>query len=285
MPAVDDRSGKLLLAERHHLALSPDGHGGMLRTISRSGLLDHLDSRGIRYLFYLQVDNPLVDICNPEFLGYHVLSKSDLTSEVVCKKTPKDRLGNVVEVDGKLYVIEYSDLPDEIAEQRGPDGKLVIWAGSIAVHVFNTEFLFRMAQQSESLPFHIANKKVTYVDADGRTVLPQTSNAIKFERFIFDLMPWAANSFVVEVDRAKHFAPVKNAPGSKEGDTPELAQTQIVDLHTEWLEQAGITAASGVPVEICPLLALDADELSRKIGRKGNITKPMYLTKPEDLDD
>jgi UDP-N-acetylglucosamine/UDP-N-acetylgalactosamine diphosphorylase len=273
---VDSDNGNVLLSDRHRLALSPDGHGGMLAAVSKSGVLDQLQSRRVRYLYYFQVDNPLVDICDPEFLGYHLLARSELSSQVVRKKEPADRVGNVVEVDGHLHVIEYIDLPDEVAERRNPDGSLAVWAGSIAVHVMNVEFLRRMADTADALPFHVAHKKVAFVDADGRRIEPDEPNAIKFERFIFDLMPSADRAIVVEVDPAEHFAPLKNAPDEEE-DTPQTVKAQMIALHSEWLSRAGAKVQTGVPVEISPLLALDAGQLAEKVEPGTAVTERTYF--------
>ena len=276
MPAVDAKTGKLLLARRDRLALSPDGHGGMLRALDSSGALDDLEARGIKSLFYLQVDNPLVEICSPEFIGYHLLSKSEFSSQVVAKRTPGDRVGNVVQIDGRLWVIEYSDLPDEVAQRLRPDGSLEIWAGSIAVHVMDVAFLRRMLDTADALPFHVANKRVACVEPSGQRVEPDAPNAVKFERFIFDLLPLAANATLMEVDRARGFAPLKNGSGAAE-DTPGLAKAQMVRLATEWLHQAGATVFAGVNVEISPLYALDAGQLKEKIGPATWVSEQKYF--------
>lgn len=276
MPAVDDASGKVLLADRDLIAVSPDGHGGTLAALNASGALAQMAERGIEQVFYFQVDNPLVDICSPEFLGYHLLAQSELSSEVVAKKDPKDRVGNVVEIDGRLRVIEYSDLPDEVAQRRHDDGSLAIWAGSIAVHVFDVAFLRRMVDRADALPFHIAHKKVGFIDGDGNVHQPGEPNAYKFERFIFDLLPSAENALVVEVDPLLHFAPLKNASGAPE-DTPEAVRSQMIVLHTDWLRKAGVEVTQGTPVEISPLMALDAEDLAAKVAPGTKIVEPTYL--------
>jgi len=276
MPAVDAETGKVLLAQPGRVALSPDGHGGMLPALQASGTLDDLEARGIKSLFYLQVDNPLVDICCPEFIGYHLLAESELSSQVVAKRTPGDRVGNVIQIDGRLWVVEYSDLPDEVARRTRPDGSLAIWAGSIAVHVMDVAFLRRMTGRTDALQFHVAKKKVAYVDSSGRRIEPKTPNGVKFERFIFDLLPLAANATVVEMDRQRCFAPLKNGPGAAQ-DTPELAKAQMVSLATEWLHQAGATVSAGVDVEISPVFALDADELKEKIHPGTCVNQSMYF--------
>ncbi len=276
MPAVDAKTGRVLLESHDRIAVSPDGHGGMLAAMDRTGTLGDIERRGIEHLFYFQVDNPLVDICGREFLGYHLLAESELSSQVIAKRDPLERVGNVVRVDDRLMVIEYSDLSDAAAQRRNPDGSLAIWAGSIAVHVIETALLRRLADSADGLQFHIARKKVKHLDPSGNLVEPSEPNAIKFERFIFDLIPMAKNAIVVEVDPAKAFAPLKNASGAVT-DTPESVRTQMADLAREWLRQAGVEVADNVCVEISPLYALDADDLAKKLPPGTKITEPTYF--------
>lgn len=276
MPAVEEATGKVLLDAPGKLALSPDGHGGMLAAMDREGVLDDIERRGIKDLFYFQVDNPLVDICGREFLGYHLLAKSELSTQVICKREPLERVGNVVEVDGRLMVIEYSDLPDDVANRRTADGSLEIWAGSIAVHIFAAAMLRRLAKDAAALPFHLARKKVAYLNENGERIEPKQPNAIKFERFIFDLMPSAKNAIVVEIDPKEGFGPLKNASGAA-ADTPEMVHDMMIAQHRRWLEQAGATVAENVPVEISPLYALDKEELAKKLPKGMRVEKATYF--------
>jgi UDP-N-acetylglucosamine/UDP-N-acetylgalactosamine diphosphorylase len=276
MPAVDATSGKLLLAEKGELFLSPDGHGGTIAALAASGAIDDMRERGIEHLFYFQVDNPLVPIGDAEFIGYHLLANSELTSMAVTKQTPQDRLGNFVLIDGRLQVVEYSDFPADVAEKKDDHGELVFWAGSIAVHLFGAEFLERALALKDALPFHIATKKVPHVDEAGRLIEPSQPNALKFERFIFDLLPHAKNPLVVEYAEEEVFAPLKNAPGA-ERDTPEYAQRFMISQHRKWLEAAGTRVADGVPVEISPLWALDAYGVATRSDRPESIDRPTYL--------
>ena len=276
MPAVSLEDGKVLLEAPDQIALTPDGHGGMLAAFDKSGCLDDLLGRGIEMLFYFQVDNPLVDIANEEFLGYHILSRSEWTSQVIRKQEALEKVGNVISVDERLHVIEYSDLPDKFAERRKLDGLLEIWAGSIATHVMRLDFLKQQAEKyQESLPFHIAKKGVSYIDESGNMINPKKyvnsknetvtePNAIKFERFIFDLLPMAQNAIVVEVDAWHHFAPLKNASGATT-DSPELVREQLSGIFTEWLDKAGIKTAPGIKVEISPLFANSPEMLAERV--------------------
>jgi UDP-N-acetylglucosamine/UDP-N-acetylgalactosamine diphosphorylase len=279
MPAVDARTGRLLLEEKHRLALSPDGHGGMLQALAASGCLADIRARGVRQLFYCQVDNPLVEMCSPEFLGYHLLSNSELSTQVVAKRTARDKLGNVVSIDGKLRIIEYSDLnplEDEIVTRTSPEGMPIFWAGNTATHVFDVGLVERTVHSARALPFHVATKAVPHVDASGRKVEPREPNAVKFERFIFDLLPEARQAIVVEVDEARTFAPVKNAPGDQR-DTPWIVQQQMIALHASWLAAAGCEVAPGVAVEISPLFAQNAEEVAAQIPPGMIVTQPRYF--------
>jgi UDP-N-acetylglucosamine/UDP-N-acetylgalactosamine diphosphorylase len=283
MPAVDAKTGRLLLEAKDSLFLSPDGHGGTIAALGKTGAIDHMRRRGIEYLFYLQVDNPLVPICDPELIGYHLLTNSELTSLAVAKQQPQDKLGNFVMLDGRLNVIEYSDFPDDVAERRDATGGLTFWAGSVAIHVFDVSFLERSLQLKDRLPFHIAHKKAEYVDESGRLIEPTEPNALKFERFIFDLLPHAERPIVIEYAEEDSFAPLKNAPGAPK-DTPEYVHRFMLAQHRRWLEAAGAEVAEGAAIEISPLAALDADDLSERLaGRKPRIDKPTYLT-PQALE-
>lgn len=276
MPAVDATTGKLLLADRHQLFLSPDGHGGTVAALAASGAIDHMHRRGIEHLFYLQVDNPLVPIGDREFVGYHLLADSELTSMAVAKQGPFDKVGNFALIDGRLHVIEYSDFPDEVAEQREADGQLRFWAGSIAVHMFAVSFLERMLALKDSLPFHVARKKVPYLDETGTRVEPSEPNALKFERFIFDLLPQARNPLVVEYAEQEVFAPLKNAPGA-DRDTAEYVQQFMMNQQRAWLQAAGTQVADDVRVEISPRFALDEQGVRERVEPGTVIDESIYL--------
>jgi UDP-N-acetylglucosamine/UDP-N-acetylgalactosamine diphosphorylase len=286
MPAVDRHTGKILLAEKGHVALSPDGHGGTLTALAAPGpkgalsCLDEMRERGIRTLFYFQVDNPLVQIADTGFIGLHRQAEAELSFKVVEKIYPEEKVGVVVRVDGRPQVIEYSDLPTELAERREPDGRLQLWAGSIAVHLFERAFIERLLAGGAPLPFHRALKKVPFVDDSGRVVDPGEANAVKFETFIFDALPRAERWVLAETDRAVEFEPLKNATGP---DSPASVRQRLSDLFADWLEAAGAQVPrrsdGSVPfgIEISPLFALDAAELKSKIEPGRVVDGPLFL--------
>lgn len=276
MPALDSETGKVLLAEPGQIALSPDGHGGMLAAFAKSGLLDRFAKEGIRQIYYGQIDNPLLGVCDPEFLGYHLLAESEMTTQVVRKTDPAERVGVLAQVDGKMSVIEYSDLPSAAAAERDGSGALKFWAGSIAVHAMSVDFLKRVAADAESLPFHRALKKVPYLDERGKEIAPEKPNALKFERFIFDLLPAARNAIVVEGAREACFGPVKNAEGAS-SDTPTTAKNLKTAQHRRMLIDAGAKVAENAVVEIHPAFALDAEELKSKLPSGAAFEGKVYL--------
>lgn len=276
MPAVDATDGKILLAGKSEIALSPDGHGGLLAALNKHSLLNQAAYQGIDYFFYAQVDNPLVPVADAELMGYHILARSEMTTQVVQKRFALEKVGNVVSIDGKVQIIEYSDLPTQFAEQTNPDGTLKLWAGNIAVHVFDVAFLRRVSQHADALPFHRAKKPVPHVASNGDWIQPVSANAIKFERFIFDLLPLAEQAIVVEGDAREVFAPVKNANGAPT-DTPAATQAALSALHSEWLKSVGCTIAPGVKVEIHPAWALDATEVQRRVEKPLLISSDTYF--------
>jgi len=286
MPAVDF-DGKLLLADRDRLAWNPDGHGGTLRALARTGMLQDLAARGIEHLSYFQVDNPLVPPLDPVFLGFHADAGSEMSSKMARKRDAHEKLGHFSTSGGRLLVVEYSDMPDELAEAREADGRLRFEAGSIAIHILARSFIERLTASAEfALPFHRACKKIPYVDAHGRPQTPAEPNGIKFEMFIFDALPLARNPLVLEIDRAREFSPVKNADGE---DGPAAARRDMVRLAAADLEAAGVRVPRGpdgepkFPLELSSLAARTADELKDLVRRRrlSAVRSPLYLG-PQD---
>ena len=286
MPAVN-LEGRLILAARDSLAWNPDGHGGSIRALARSGMLAEMAARGIEHISYFQVDNPLVPPVDPVFIGYHAEARSDMSSKMARKRKPKEKIGAFCLSRGRLHVIEYSDLPDSLAEARNPEGSLQFAAGSIAIHVIARRFVERLtAGDRFGLPFHRAEKKIPCVDEQGRPITPDRPNGIKFETFVFDALPMAENPVVLEIDRALEFSPVKNADGI---DSPTTSRRDMVRVAAQGLEEAGVRVprdATGEPkfqIEINPLAARSVEELKTLVARQRlrGVVADLYIG-PED---
>jgi UDP-N-acetylglucosamine/UDP-N-acetylgalactosamine diphosphorylase len=266
MPAFA-MNGEMLLAEKDSLALSPDGHGGSLRALQKSGALADMRRRGIEHLSYFQVDNPLVHCIDPLFLGLHDVTVSEMSSKTIPKASALEKVGNFVMADGVVQVIEYSDLPEALALQTNADGSLKFNAGSIAIHALRVSFVERLNQGGRlKLPWHRAEKKVPYVDDRGNAVKPDKPNAVKLEQFVFDAIPLAKNAIVYTTDRAEEFSPVKNAEGV---DSPATSRRDQVRRAARWLREAGaeVPAKGGEPdavLEISPMYATSAAQLATR---------------------
>jgi UDP-N-acetylglucosamine/UDP-N-acetylgalactosamine diphosphorylase len=269
LPSLDMATGRVLLADRGEVATNPDGHGGSIRALHASGALEDMRRRGVQHISYFQVDNPIVRVLDPVFLGLHAGapdSSGEMSSKMVPKAYPEEKLGVLCASGGRVRVIEYSDLPMERQRERLADGSLRFVSGSIAVHVMSVEFVTRLATDpSFALPYHRAEKKVPYVDPEtGRHVNPAAPNAVKLERFVFDALPLCRASVVLETDRVEEFAPIKNATGVDSVESSREVQTERA---ARWLERAGV----GVPrrpdgkpdcvLEVSPLTAVEAEDL------------------------
>jgi len=272
-------NGKMYLSDKNKINVAPDGHGGLMRALFVNKLIDDMQKRGIEYLYYFQVDSPLANVCDPAFVGYHVLKNADMSAKTVYKRGPYESLGNIGKVDGKNVVIEYSELSRKEMEERNPDGRLRFGQGSIGIHVFSVNFFRRLRDEKQYLPYHIAHKKIPYIDDSGHLVRPAEPNGYKFEQFIFDAFPFAKKIMVLETDRQNDFSPIKNKDGF---DSPHTARQDLSNVFAKWLEQAGFNVNrddNGNPfenIEISPLYAMNGKEF---VNRKPehNVNKDGYL--------
>lgn len=293
MPAVTF-DGKIMLESPGTLAMSPDGHGGSLRALERSGSLDLMEREGIDTLSYFQVDNPLVRCIDPAFIGWHRLRRSEMSSKMVPKAFPEEKVGHFCEQNGRLVVIEYSDMPLAMQREKDAAGHLRYIAGSIAIHVLDREFVRRMAghldaaagaaaASTDTLPFHRADKKIPTVTPGGQPVKPEKPNGVKFEMFVFDALPFAKNPVVIETARENDFSPVKNAEGV---DSPETCRKDQLRQFARWLIANGAAIevdATGLPkatLEVSPLFGYDEDSFAeawKKLTPKPAVREGLYL--------
>lgn len=265
MPAFSP-DGKILLDQPHRIAFSPDGHGGSLLALRRSGALSEMAAAGVEYISYWQVDNPIVKPIDPLFIGLHELTGSQISSKTIPKAQDLERVGNFVLGDGKCLVIEYSDLPEELALARDEAGQRRFDAASIGIHMLSRSFVEQLTTDEDAfgLPWHRAVKKVPYVNESGRRVEPVEPNAVKLEAFIFDAIPLSKSPLILQTTRAEEFSPVKNATGA---DSAETSRRDMNRRAAAWLENAGFNVPrlpDGEPdgvFEISPLLALDGGHL------------------------
>ncbi len=266
LPAMDD-NGRIYLRDRDALFMSPDGHGGLLRALAKKGLLKDMRQRGVEYMFYFQVDNPLVKICDPVYIGGHIEQRAEMSVKTIYKRSWDEKLGVPGIRNGQRVIIEYSELSEQDKKAKTSDGTFKYGQGSIAIHLFNLGFFERLSE-SEYLPFHVAHKKIEHITPEGEMVEPEEPNGFKFEQFIFDALPRAKEVMIMETDRDEEFSPIKNADGE---DSPATARQDLSNLFAGWLEDCQVdvkrdSAGNALNrIEISPLYALDKSDLEHKL--------------------
>ncbi len=279
MPALDAR-GKIIMDAPDHIFMNPDGHGGVLSALGKSGALADLRKRGIDEIFYFQVDNVLVNMCDPLFIGFHTAAGADMSAKVCSKSDPFENVGILGKKNGKLAVIEYSDMSNQDKQARNPEGTLKYNAGNLALHMLRLGFIEHELQQGAKLPWHLAHKQIPFLNEQGELVQPQKANGYKFETFVFDALADAKNCVLLEVERHHEFSPIKNFTGV---DSPLTARRDLSHFYAGWLEQAGVHVErdhDGWPtakIEISPLFAMNAEELASKISPRLKIGTELYL--------
>ena len=254
-----DAEGRIILDEPGHIFMSPDGHGGLLAALKRSGALADMKKRGIESVFFFQVDNPLVEIADPAFIGHHVLEKSEYSLKLCAKRDPFEKVGMPMRFGDVYRMVEYTEMSEEQCSRKDRNGRLYFLYGSPAIHVFDRAFLEREA--AKPMPLHLAFKKIPVV-VDGKTVKPSSPNGYKFEKFIFDILPNARKAAFLAFEPKEEFSPVKNASGD---DSPATCKADMQAKWARWLAAAGVTVDPSLPLEIDPVYALDADDV-KSIG-------------------
>jgi len=256
IPALDEQ-GLFLLAERDRVFTNPDGHGGALQALETSAILAEWEEAGIDLVSVCQIDNPLLHVVDPDFIGRVVAGAGHggvpIATKIVVKTEPAEKVGVVASVGGRPALVEYSDISDADSERRDDDGQLTYRLGSIAAHAFRLDFL--RTELPRSLPLHVAHKEIPCVDSDGEA---DTRPGTKYERFLFDLFPRADEIVVCEVERAREFAPLKNFEGVH---SPMDVRRQMDAEYRRWYAEADKTPPDQTPLELSPLDAVGSDDV------------------------
>jgi UDP-N-acetylglucosamine/UDP-N-acetylgalactosamine diphosphorylase len=282
--------GKVLLDSPSHVAVAPDGNGG-LYAATRSPLsssdksrtvLSDLAARKILYVHAYCVDNCLVRVADPVFLGYCINKGADCAAKVVPKTAPTESVGVVACRGNKFSVVEYSEISSAQAEKRDENGELAFRAANTANHFYTTAYLNSVESFEEQLAFHIARKKIPHVDlVTGQAVKPSKPNGMKLEMFVFDVFAFTKTFAVLEVARKDEFSALKNAPGTG-SDDPETSRRDLLAQHKRFLQAAGATVKDGADIEISPRVSYAGEGLG---GVKGKFfTKSGLIEAVEELD-
>ena len=218
LPLVDV-NGKLLISKDMKIKEASDGNGGTYSSLRASGCLANMKERGVKWIFIGSVDNALLKMVDPILLGLTIKNGAEIASKSVVKANPHERGGVFCKMNGHPKVIEYSELPEKMAEERDDMGELRYGESHIMCNLYSINALEKASK--EILMYHTAFKKNSYIDENGKEVIPTEPNSYKFESFIFDAFEFFDDITILRVEREEEFAPVKNKEGA---DSPKTAK-------------------------------------------------------------
>ncbi|KAJ4146649.1 UDP-N-acetylglucosamine pyrophosphorylase [Fusarium falciforme] len=272
LPCISN-DGKILLESKGKVAVAPDGNGGIYQALVVSGVLDDMRKRGIQHIHTYCVDNCLVKVADPVFIGFSASLNVDIATKVVRKRNATESVGLILSKNGKPDVVEYSEIDQATAEEADPKQPDVLRfrAANIVNHYYSFRFFDSIPEWAHKLPHHIARKKIPAVDLEsGETVKPEKPNGIKLEQFVFDVFPLLSlDKFACfEVKREDEFSPLKNAPGTGEDD-PDTSKRDIMTQGKRWVEAAGAIVVGDkaeAGVEVSPLISYGGEGLEKVSG-------------------
>jgi UDP-N-acetylglucosamine/UDP-N-acetylgalactosamine diphosphorylase len=261
LPAFTPK-GKIMMESKTNCVFSPDGNGGIYAALKNEGIIADLEQRNIPYVHAYCVDNCLVKVADPVFIGYCIEKGADVGAKSIPKRNPEEQVGVICLLNGKPSVVEYSEIDQDISRKTDSSGKLLFNAANIANHFYTTKFLKRVDDFADQLEYHVAHKKIAHLNEQGEFIKPEKPNGIKLELFIFDVFPFTENFHCLEGARENEFSPLKNATGS---DSPETSRNDIMKQHVRFAENAGAIVQGGL-LEISPLVTYGGEGLERLKG-------------------
>ncbi|KAL4930538.1 UDP-N-acetylglucosamine diphosphorylase [Aspergillus undulatus] len=285
LPCISNE-GKILLESKSKVAVAPDGNGGIYQALLTAGVREDMRKRGIKHIHAYCVDNCLVKVADPVFIGFAASKKVDIATKVVRKRNATESVGLILKKNGKPDVVEYSEIDKETAEAKDPKNPdlLKFRAANIVNHYYSFEFFDSIETWVHKMPHHIARKKIPSVNIEtGEVVKPEKPNGIKLEQFIFDIFPLISlEKFAsIEVRREDEFSPLKNARGTGEDD-PDTSKQDIMNQGQRWIEAAGgvvVTEGEAFGVEVSPLISYGGEGLEFLKGRE--LKAPAVIEKEE----
>ncbi|KAF9552883.1 UDP-N-acetylglucosamine pyrophosphorylase, partial [Lunasporangiospora selenospora] len=277
---------------KSQIAVAPDGNGGVYAALRETGVLSNMSERKVEFLHAYCVDNCLVRVADPVFIGYCVQKNADCGAKVVRKSGPTEPVGVVCLRNSTFNVVEYSEINEDVAHAVNPkNGQLAFGAGNIANHFYTIDFLNKVESFEGDLEYHIARKKIKSLDIQtGEVITPKQVNGMKLEMFVFDVFPFTERMAVFEVDRHEEFSPLKNAPGTGQ-DCPETSRRDILQQHVRLIKAAGGSVVvgeddvliEGAPtLELSPLVTYMGEGLAQAVQGK-SIKTPIRIGTLEEL--
>lgn len=214
-----NKEGKLILGEDGLIKLASEGNGGIFYSMSKKGIIDDMKSKNIKWIFIGSVDNLLVKYVDTLLLGLAIKQNVNIATRTVIKNSPNERVGVLCKKNGKVKVIEYTEVPKEMMVATDEAGEFLYGESHIMCNLFSLEAIEKAS--TKELKYHVAVKKIKYIDENGKLVNPTEPNCYKFEKFVFDSFGLFDEIAILRGKREEDFAPIKNAEGQ---DSPETAK-------------------------------------------------------------
>lgn len=214
-----NKKGKLILGEDGLIKLASEGNGGIFYSMAKKGIIDDMKSKNIKWIFIGSVDNLLVKYVDTLLLGLAIKQNVNIATRTVIKNSPNERVGVLCKKNGKVKVIEYTEVPKEMMVATDEAGEFLYGESHIMCNLFSLEAIEKAS--TKELKYHVAVKKIKYIDENGKLVNPTEPNCYKFEKFVFDSFGLFDEIAILRGKREEDFAPIKNAEGQ---DSPETAK-------------------------------------------------------------
>ncbi|GAM25016.1 hypothetical protein SAMD00019534_081910 [Acytostelium subglobosum LB1] len=262
--------GKIINESCCKVSLSPNGNGGLYHSLVTSGAIEDMRAKGVQYVSQYCVDNVLIKMVDPLFIGFMHDSGSDCAAKVVAKIDPEEPVGVMALENNKPCVLEYSEIDKESKYLREANGRLTFNYAHICINAFSFEFLDRLSKEGRTtqLPYHVAFKKIPCADDAGQRINPDANNGWKMEMFVFDVFPYSKHMVCLEVDRSEEFSPLKNNAGmAVPKDSPETCLQDICRLHRRYIERAGgkLDDSNSNLIEVSPLVSYAGESLESRV--------------------
>lgn len=255
-----DVDGRLFLSSQESIAEGPDGNGGVFHNLVHSGIWKQWLHHGIRFVNVVLVDNPLADPFDAELVGYMIDQHDDVVIKSTLRTQESENVGVIASEKGKTVVVEYTEMDRREYCSHNDDGSLKYECANLSLFCLEMDFIKSVTLKGD-LPLHKAFKATPYLDSHGKVVIPQSPNAWKFERFIFDILPFATKVGILVYPRESCFAPLKNGTGT---DSPETVQAALEAHDRVVLRSVYHIETAESPLEIAPDFYYPTQELLNK---------------------
>ena len=218
LPLID-KEGKFLIGKDLKIREASDGNGGVYVALEKNGMIKDMQENGVEWVFICGVDNIMVNMIDPVFLGMTIDKKVPIASKSISKTYPEEKVGVFCKRDKKPGIIEYIELTEEMRKAQNENGNLVYGDANIVSHLLKVDVIKEIA--TKKLDYHVAVKKNAYLNEDLEEVTPTEPNSYKFEAFVFDGFKFLDDMAVLRVKREEEFSPIKNKEGT---DSPATAK-------------------------------------------------------------